>query len=156
MEIFEISSVAKILDVPSSRIKNWTIGRPFKVKPAIRTARGKGSRNLYSLENLNLLALINQLTNNGLAPWAIERVLELAPKERFLESVLERHPYWIISIDGKKILLDRMNEATAAATLKFGEADLSGKYVLNVHNLLKWVSQRIVREQVGLLRRREK
>jgi hypothetical protein len=156
MEIFELSSVARILKVPSSRIKNWSIGRPFRVIPALRAARGKGSRNLYNLENVRQLALISQLTDNGLTPRVIEHVLKLIPKESFQILSLEQHPWWIINIDGKKISLDQVDEEAARSTLSFGEADLSGKYVLNVYNLWKWISVRIEREQVGVLRNKEK
>jgi hypothetical protein len=156
MEIFELSSVARILKVPSSRIKNWSIGRPFKVRPAVRAARGKGSRNLYNLDNVMQLALISQFTENGLTPRVIEHVLRLIPKDSFQSLRLEQHPWWIINIDGTKISLDQVNEEAAGSTLSSGELDLSGKYVLNVYNLWKWIYGRTVREQVGSLRNREK
>jgi hypothetical protein len=58
-----------------SRLKNWTAGRPFKLKPSIRTATGQGSRNLYSLEDVWLLGVANELSKAGMAANAIGKVL---------------------------------------------------------------------------------
>jgi len=152
MEIFEISSVARILMVKPSRIKNWTIGRPFAVKPTIQTAKGKGSRNLYSVEDVNMFALINQLLKDGISARTIKLLLKMIPQASLTATSVEGHPWWIISISGKNVLLDR----STSPLLSFTEEDFSGKYILNIYNLLNWVSRRIVREQVGLLKGKEK
>src|SRR5436309_4088844 len=83
MEVFTIGEIATILQVPLSRLKNWTVGRPFKIIPRIMAATGKGSRNLFSLEDVYVFALVNQLHTDGLSHKLIPEVLEdvfLTPK----------------------------------------------------------------------------
>ncbi len=58
-----------------ARAKNWTVGRPFKLKPSIRTATGPGSRNLYSLEDVWLMGVANELSKAGMAANAIGKVV---------------------------------------------------------------------------------
>ena len=73
--VFTLSEVAEILAIPETRVKNWTIGRPLKIRPSI-AARGTGSRNLYRLHDICRFAIANQLHQNGFRPQVIQRVLD--------------------------------------------------------------------------------
>jgi hypothetical protein len=66
MKVFSLSEVAAILDAPLNRIKAWTIGRPFKIVPTLRAARGTGSPNLFSVEDVYLFALVQRLQDDCL------------------------------------------------------------------------------------------
>ena len=91
VNVFTLGEVAEILEVPKSRIKNWTIGRPLKIIPKVRAFRGKGSRNLYSLEDVYLLAFVNQLHNDGLSNKLIEYVIDgafLGPKLGPVQAII--------------------------------------------------------------------
>ena len=67
IQTFEFREMIAILGMSPSRAKNWTVGRPFKLEPSIRTASGQGSRNLYSLEDVYLMGIANDLSHLGMA-----------------------------------------------------------------------------------------
>ncbi len=75
MQTFEFRELISILGMSPSRAKNWTVGRPFKLEPSIRTASGQGSRNLYSLEDVYLMGLANELGHAGMAAGAIGEIV---------------------------------------------------------------------------------
>jgi hypothetical protein len=72
---FEFREMISILGMSPSRAKNWTVGRPFKLEPSIRTASGQGSRNLYSLEDLYLMGIADELSHEGIAAGAIGQLV---------------------------------------------------------------------------------
>ena len=65
MQTFEFREMIEVLGMSASRAKNWTVGRPFKLEPSIRTASGQGSRNLYSVEDVYLMGVANELSHVG-------------------------------------------------------------------------------------------
>lgn len=71
MQIFELGEVAKLLGMSLTKAKNWTIGRPLKLEASIRTASGQGSRNLFSLNDVYLMGVANELSHAGMAAAAI-------------------------------------------------------------------------------------
>ena len=75
MNVYMQSQVAEILRMPLALVKNWTIGRPITINPAL-PAHGSGSRNLYSNNDLYKLALVRQLYKDGLRASVIQRVLD--------------------------------------------------------------------------------
>ena len=76
MDIFELGEIAKILGMPLTNVKNWVSGRPLEIKPSIKTASGHGSRNLFSLEDVYLLGLANELSKAGMGAKAIGKLVE--------------------------------------------------------------------------------
>ena len=75
MDVFELGDIAKILGMPIAKAKNWTIGRPMTIEASIRTATGQGSRNLFSLEDVWLMGVANELSHAGMAANAIGKVV---------------------------------------------------------------------------------
>lgn len=73
MEIFELGELAKLLGMSLTKAKNWTIGRPLTIEASIRTATGHGSRNLFSLGDVYLMGVANELSHAGLAAAAIDK-----------------------------------------------------------------------------------
>lgn len=47
--------MAKVLGMPLTKARNWTIGRPLGIPASVRTATGTGTRNLYSIEDVYLM-----------------------------------------------------------------------------------------------------
>jgi len=88
MEIFELGEIAKILGMSLTKVKNWTIGRPLAIEASIRTATGQGSRNLFSLEDVYLMGVANELSRAGMAAKAIGKVLE-AVKAKFPDGLAQ-------------------------------------------------------------------
>jgi DNA-binding transcriptional MerR regulator len=78
--VFGLGEAAQIVNTPPSRLKDWTIGRPFRIKASVRAASGIGSRNLFSREDLYVIALIKRLTDAGLSSRVVEGVLAIIDK----------------------------------------------------------------------------
>jgi hypothetical protein len=90
MEIFELGDIAKILGMPIAKVKNWTIGRPMTIEASIRTATGHGSRNLFSLEDVYVMGVANELSKAGMAANAIGKLVG---------SVRAKFPNGLASVD---------------------------------------------------------
>jgi hypothetical protein len=75
MDVFELGDIAKILGMPIAKAKNWTIGRPMTIEASIRSATGHGSRNLFSVEDVWLMGVANELSKGGMAANAIGKVV---------------------------------------------------------------------------------
>jgi DNA-binding transcriptional MerR regulator len=76
MIVYELSDIARLLGIDKSRVKNWTIGRPFTIKPSVRSASGKGSRNLFCWNDLYVFALVESLNDVGAPVQAIQGLLQ--------------------------------------------------------------------------------
>lgn len=84
--IYELSDVARFLGIDKSRLKNWTIGRPFKVRPSVRSATGKGTRNLFCLNDLYAFALVQHLNDAGVPILAIQGLLDKRDGDYFWKN----------------------------------------------------------------------
>jgi DNA-binding transcriptional MerR regulator len=76
VQTFEFREMIRVLGMSAATGKNWTVGRPFKLEPSIRTATGHGSRNLYSLEDVWLMGVANELSKAGMAANAIGKLID--------------------------------------------------------------------------------
>jgi len=83
--VFELSEMAQVLGMPLTKARNWTIGRPLSIPASVRTATGTGSRNLYSIEDVYLMALANEFSKAGFAAKAIGRLLEAVDAKKLAE-----------------------------------------------------------------------
>jgi hypothetical protein len=75
LQLFMSKHVAQVVEIPLSRVKDWTIGRPLRIVPSI-AAQGTGTRNLYALQDVLRFAIAKQLTASGLTPGIIQEVLD--------------------------------------------------------------------------------
>jgi len=71
MQTFEFREMVKVVGISETKAKNWIVGRPFKIEASVHTATGQGSRNLYSLDDVYLMAVANELSRSGMAAKAI-------------------------------------------------------------------------------------
>jgi DNA-binding transcriptional MerR regulator len=97
LQVFELAEMAEILGLPLAKAKNWTNERTgLVIEPSIRKATGTGSRNLYSVEDLYLMAIAREFSRAGFAPAAIAKVLEAIkprlPKLRWAQTVTVSRP----------------------------------------------------------------
>jgi len=94
-----LSDTAKILGLPPSLVKNWTIGRPLTLNPSV-AAHGTGSRNMYSMGDLHRIAIAAQMNADGLAPVVIQAVLDelenavLAGSFAVVRNTIAGHAAW--------------------------------------------------------------
>ncbi|MDK2464140.1 MAG: MerR family transcriptional regulator [Candidatus Korarchaeota archaeon] len=78
---FGSTFISQLLGIPLSRLHYWD--KTGVVKPSIRPARGRGSRRLYSYEDLVALEVVLQLRESGLPLQRVRRAV------RFLR---QHHP----------------------------------------------------------------
>ena len=157
VKVFTLGEVAEILQAPKSRIKNWTIGRPLKIVPRVLSAQGKGSHNLFSLDDLYVLAFVNQLYTDGLSMSAIEYLvdgsflaLRLGPVKEF-EFRRGKGGKWGARIGtGEFKYKDLQPLPPSAVDVLAGKSP--GKYTLDVRALMGVINDRIA----ALLKRRQR
>jgi DNA-binding transcriptional MerR regulator len=145
VNVFTLGEVAEILEAPKSRIRNWTIGRPFKIVPQVRAFRGKGSRNLYSMQDVYLLALLSQLHNDGFSNKLIEHVIEeaaLRPKLGPIHAIILRRSEgkWTARFFTGDFDWDRIKQMAA---------EWRGFYFLHLSALLNRVNERVTKLHEG-------
>lgn len=151
--VFSLGDVAEILEVPKTRIKNWTIGRPFTIVPKVLAASGKGSRNLYSLSDVYLFALVNQLHEDGLTNEALQVVIDsafLAPKLGdvhvfSLTKGADRKWRAHFGTSGKRWENVPPQQNPLSARKHGTGAKPSGTYFLKVDALIGWVNERVLK-----------
>ncbi len=56
--------------------KNWTVGRPFTIPATAYQASGRGSINLYSIDDVYLMAVAHEFSKAGFAANAIGKLVE--------------------------------------------------------------------------------
>ena len=76
MKAFDLIEMATLADIAPTKAKNWVNGRPFTIKASIREAAGRGSSNLYSIEDVYVMALASEFSKAGFAAAAIGKLLE--------------------------------------------------------------------------------
>jgi hypothetical protein len=74
--IFELAEMAKVVGMPFSKAKNWTMGRPIRFRASLRSGMGTGSRNLYSLDDVYLVAIAHECSKTGMAAKAIGKLID--------------------------------------------------------------------------------
>jgi hypothetical protein len=82
-ELYGTSQVAKILNIPEWRVKNFSEGAAYRLPPAHRVGRGRGSRRLYDWADIFRIAIANHLVEFGFTAEAVGRAVREIP-----ESVL--------------------------------------------------------------------
>lgn len=89
---FERQHIALILDLSYDVVKNWSIGRPYRIMASIRQPGAKGGLNLYDIHDVYRFALAKHLTQRwGFPAESVQRILKavddaghdcLAPEKR--------------------------------------------------------------------------
>lgn len=95
IQTFEFREMIDMLGMSATKAKNWTVGRPFKLEPSIRTATGQGSRNLYSLEDVYLMGVANDLSHAGMAAAAIGKLVA-ALRAKFPNGLAEVDTLYVV------------------------------------------------------------
>jgi len=74
--IFELAEMAKVVGMPFTKAKNWTMGRPIRFRASLRSGMGTGSRNLYSLDDVYFMGIAYECSKTGMAAKAIGRLID--------------------------------------------------------------------------------
>ena len=76
MPAFHLNVMAKLVGMTPATAKNWTVGRPFTIPASAYQASGRGSINLYSIDDVYLMALAHEFGQAGFAAKAIGKLVE--------------------------------------------------------------------------------
>lgn len=76
MPAFDLNTMAKLVGMTPARAKNWTVGRPFTIPASAYQASGRGSINLYSIDDVYLMAVAHEFSKAGFAANAIGKLVE--------------------------------------------------------------------------------
>jgi hypothetical protein len=76
MPAFDLNVMAKLVGIKVTKAKNWTVGRPFTIPASAYQASGRGSINLYSIDDVYLMAVAHEFSKAGFAAKAIGKLVE--------------------------------------------------------------------------------
>lgn len=106
-DILDLSGVARVVGIPMLQVRNWTAGRPLRIRPSVRAAIGKGSRNLYSEVDVFKMATAQRLREDGLNFRLIQYVLDNVGLEDFADGLFD---WLVIHARGTDISCDAISE----------------------------------------------
>ena len=75
-QLYGTSQVARILDIPDWRVKNFSEGEAYRLPPSIQVGSGRGSRRLYTFEDVFRIAVADYLVKFGFTPEAVGRAIQ--------------------------------------------------------------------------------
>jgi hypothetical protein len=84
VNIFDLSGLAKLAGVPLLQARNWTSGRPLRIRPSVQIPKAKRTRSLYGETEVFKLAIANRLRHGGVVFRAIRAVLDRIRPEDFV------------------------------------------------------------------------
>jgi len=76
MQAFDLTEMAGLVGLTPATAKNWTVGRPFTIPASAYEASGRGSINLYSIDDVYLMAVAHEFSKAGFAAKAIGKLVE--------------------------------------------------------------------------------
>ena len=161
VRVFELADVARILGMPKSKVTNWTIGRPFYFPASFQSGEGKGTRNLYSVHDVIVMALVNELRNVGLSIRDIETVLKLFWEERrkVVSVRIIGSPFLLAHAINWLIIQLKANEISVnyliqndppAVTMPDEKNVVVGNYMMNLTALVNKIQKRISEGNKGI------
>jgi len=148
MDVFDLSDVVEIVEIEEARAKNWTVGRPFRITASIREPRGPGSRALYSLEDVYLVALLDELWRSGLTAKALGRILEALPDIRDVFKV-PNATLLVLHMRGTQTEMDLIREGSNPNFNTTKRGDLPVRHIINLTALRLKVNGAIVKAKKG-------
>ena len=142
MNIFDFSDLAKLAGVSLPQARNWTSGRPLRIRPSVQKSSGTGKRNLYSDSDVFKLAIANRLRDGSVGFRAIRYVIEAVDPTPFVYGNAE----WLILVVRRDNITHRaVGEEHITLELDTGEFP-DGKtiyYLAQLSKLLEEVQERI-------------
>jgi hypothetical protein len=76
MRSFDLIEMTRLVGMKFAKVKNWTVDRPFTIHPSAYQASGRGSMNLYSIQDVYLMAVAGEFSKAGFAAVAIGKLVK--------------------------------------------------------------------------------
>lgn len=152
--IFMLSEAAATLKLSATLVKNWTNGRPLRIRPSL-AAHGTGSRNVYTGVDLYRLAIAARLNRDGFAARTIQQILD-ALGTNFTDS-----PFAIVTSGGRAYTAKKKNplevhivprprfEHEGWTAISQQVPNYLGFYVLNIGEIAEEVNRRMYGPREG-------
>ena len=148
MDVYDLSDIVNIVKIEEARAKNWTVGRPLRITPSVRQPRGPGSRALYSVEDLYLVALLDELWRAGLTAKALGRILDALPDIRDVFNT-PNASLLVLHMRGKETGMELIKEGRNPSFNTRKRRDLPVHHVINLTALKAKVNAGIVKAEKG-------
>jgi hypothetical protein len=133
MQAFDLVEMAGLVGMKSAKVKNWTVGRPFTIHPSAYQASGRGSINLYSIQDVYLMAVAGEFSKAGFAAVAIGKLVEVLQTKFPDLGAAPMLTVWRRQAGGKfEITEDRHHPAEASLWI-----------TLNTPNIVKTIDQKV-------------
>jgi hypothetical protein len=142
--------VAAILHIPEWRVKNFSEGAAYGLPPsALPFGKGRGSRRLYTFQDLLRFAIADELVHCGFTPEDVGKAVREIPEsmltfwtEEWIEGRKRTRLPVLVNIHGDWRVL-KQAEAKKLASGVLTNDDWRGLFILNFPSLLESVVQRI-------------
>ena len=142
--------IAAILDIPEWRVKNFTEGAAYGLPPsALPFGKGRGSRRLYTDQDLLRFAIADELVNCGFTPEDVgEAVREISESmlTSWTEQWIDEHKRTqlpiLVNVHGEW-RVRKQAEVKKLASEVLSNDDWRGLFILNFPSLLESVVQGI-------------
>lgn len=139
-DILDLSGVARVVGMPRLRVRNWTAGRPLKIRPSVRAAIGKGSRNLYNERDVFKMATAKRLREDGLNFRLIQYVLDHVDLENFADGASD---WLVIHARGTDITFEVLAEDAEGPIILYNLPPEESHMAIKLSPLLGEVAKRI-------------
>jgi DNA-binding transcriptional MerR regulator len=147
-ELYGTAQVAEILGIPEWRVKNFSEGATYRLPPAHRIGKGRGSRRLYGWEDIFRIAIAEHLVKCGFTAESVGRAVRevpesvLAPYSEFLrmeernrENLTRKETPLLVSAGGAwKVRSATETSRTIKQTVTH-QGSAEGLFVVNLANL---------------------
>lgn len=94
-KLYGTADVALKIGIPEWRVKNFIEGKAYGLSPSHQVGTGRGSRKLYTDQDVLLIAVAYHLVKSGFTPEAVGQALKAMSKAGLIASIVK-------AIKGKK------------------------------------------------------
>jgi len=155
-ELYGTAQVAEILGIPEWRVKNFSEGAAYRLPPAHRIGKGRGSRRLYGWEDIFRIAIADHLVNCGFTAESVGRGVRevpesvLTPYEEFLrfaypdrDSLPKQETPLLVSVGGAWEIHNTTEVSRKIKQAMKHHGSDRGLFVLNLANFCDHVFRRL-------------
>jgi hypothetical protein len=75
-EVLQLSDIVKITRLPAHTVRQWSVGRPYRIGASVRASSHRGVPKLFSPDDALRFAVVAQLTRDGLISRVIKAALD--------------------------------------------------------------------------------
>jgi hypothetical protein len=136
--VLQAKDVGLLVGLTEDAVKQWTLGRPYAIRPSIRLSTGKGIPNLYSLTDALRFAVVTQLTADGFQSHVIQRALSSFDATAKTLLISRRVGGGEPEAWFSKLPMLRLARQEESKTRKFAQRSF---YVLDVESLRDWLER---------------